>query len=902
MSNSAYTIRVIKGGMTVSRLTVPSQAGARGEAVTLVVESGASYQISQSASNLGPTKIRARRAGSNLWISVDGADPNQPDVIIQGYFDLPRLPMLLGVDSAGEVGVYSPADVSPLAALHGMSKGGAPALDDELHLGGKAAASLIDGVSDTTLLWGGVAVGGLLLYKAVNKDSSPESSPIDAVKAYADNPLATAPSVSTYSTAGVRGVDGANLDAINSVVQTLKSVGIPDVAKLQKVVDTYNRLLAKADGLASADPAKDALVAADYETLGVKLQSLDKVDLGLALLNDVIDLSTVRSVDTVGELTKLADSVAKVFETINGTGNTLVFADINALGVGARQGSVAASATNLDAVKSALGAFATATEAARIDRVGEIQSIVTAYDKILKYADGPAAVSLPGNAPTVQDYADVRADIGIAKTGAVGASTTVADNALRLLGEVVGASATTAVDTVKEIGEIGKAIDHLMALASTSVVPAKLDLTSADLALLGITVSGSEQMAPAKFDKLWKAISESPNDGSGVNSLTQIRTLVTDAMEGLSATEALAALRTWTSSGATAPAQKTYEAAGVTGVTLNNVDAINSAVLALEPVDVNTTEKVQKVVAAYVRILAEANGSSLPDPTPLDDLTYLDYKTVGTSLRTLESSPTALTFLNDVIENRPITAVDSVADTNGLNGIVMSVEKVIDTLNGSPLGLSLSLSDYGTLGVVDGAGRVVTTTLSNLNPDAILSSLKIAPKTGDAAIDTLGELQAIATGFERILAYADGSSIANQPASGPKASDYSAVFANIGLAANGVLGAVNTLADNSLRLLNEAVGMKSTTGVDSVAEINRIAEAVDHVMALAAMNRLDSYSGQLTGADLSTLGVSVGSNNELVNTEQFKAFWSSVANTANTGAGVGSLSQLQALYTASLTI
>jgi hypothetical protein len=280
----------------------------------------------------------------------------------------------------------------------------------------------------------------------------------------------------------------------------------------------------------------------------------------------------------------------------------------------------------------------------------------------------------------------------------------------------------------------------------------------------------------------------------------------------------------------------------------------------------------------------------------------LDYKAVGTSLRTLESSPTALAFLNDVIENRPISAVKSVNDSVGLNGIVMAVEKVIDTLNGSPLGLTLSAADYGTLGVTDSTGRSVTTNIG-FSPDAILSSLKVAPKSGDVAIDTFGELQAIASGYEKILAYADGSSIANQPAVGPKASDYSAVFANIGLASSGVPGAVSTLADNALRLLNEAVGLKSTTGVDSVSEINRIGEAVDHVMALATLNRLDSgYSGQLTGADLNVLGVSVGNNNELANTTQFQAFWASVANTANTGSGVGSLSQLQALYTASLTI
>ncbi len=901
MSNSAYTIRVIKGGMTVSRLVVPAQAGGRGEGMTLLAESGASYQFAQSASNQGPSKLRARRDGSNLWISMEGADPNQPDVVIQGYFDQVKLPELLGVDAAGEVRVYSPAEVSPLAFLHGISQGGSPVPDDELHLGGRAAASLIQGVSDTVLLWSGLAVGGLLLYRSLNKESSTTSAPIDDIKAFADNPLAAVPGVSSYTNAGVSGVTATNLDAINSAVSALKSSGVPDAARLQKVVDTYNRLMARADGQASSTAATDALTAADFEVLGVKLQSLDKMELGLVLLNDVIDLSTVRSVDTVAEITKLADSVAKVFETIGGTGNTLAVADVNGLGVGARQGSVAVTTANLDAVKSSLGASSMSTGAARIDRVSEIQTIVTAYDKIIKYADGPTATSLPGNAPTVQDYADVLADIGMAKQGVAGSSVTLADNALRLLGEVVGNSAAAAVDTVQELVDIGKAIDHLMALAGTSTVPTRHDLTSADLALLGITVSGTELTAPAKFAKLWTAISDTANDGSGVNSLLQIRNLVTDAMDGLSVSEAMAALRTWTTTGGTAPTFKTYDAAGVTGVNVNNVDAINSAVQALEPLDVNSPEKVQKIVNAYARILAEANGSALPDATPADDLTFLDYKTVGTLLGELESTPSALALLNDVVENRPRSAVDSV-DASGLNGIVVAVEKLIDTLNGSPRGLVLDGTDYAALGVVDAQGRPVTSSTANFNLEAMQSSLKVAPKTGTAAIDQFGELQAIASGYEKILAYADGSTASNQPASGPKASDYAAVFSSIGLASTGVVGSVNTLADNALRLLNEAVGLKTATGVNSVEEINRLAEVVDDVMSLAAMDRLVGYSGQLTGADLSLLGVSVGSNNEATNPTQFQAFWSSVANTANTGAGVGSLSQLQALYTASLTI
>jgi hypothetical protein len=258
-------------------------------------------------------------------------------------------------------------------------------------------------------------------------------------------------------------------------------------------------------------------------------------------------------------------------------------------------------------------------------------------------------------------------------------------------------------------------------------------------------------------------------------------------------------------------------------------------------------------------------------------------------------------LLNDVVENRPRSAVDSV-DSSGLNGIVVAVEKLIDTLNGSPRGLVLDATDYAALGVVDVQGRPVTSSTANFNLEAMQSSLKVAPKTGTAAIDQFGELQAIASGYEKILAYADGSTVSNQPASGPKASDYGSVFASIGLAGTGVLGSVNTLADNALRLLNEAVGLKTATGVNSVEEINRLAEVVDDVMSLAAMDRLVGYSGQLTGADLSLLGITVGSNNEATNPTQFQTFWSSVANTVNTGAGVGSLSQLQALYTASLTI
>ncbi|RZS52135.1 hypothetical protein [Sphaerotilus mobilis] len=897
MSNSAYTIRVIKGGMTVSRLAVPPQAGGKGEAVTLPAQPGASYQLALTSSNQGPTKIRTRREGADLWISVDGTDPNQPDVVIRGYYDQPTPPTLLGLDAAGEVQTYRLADVSPLASLHGLTEGGPPPSDDGLYLGGKAAASLIDGLSDTALMWGGAAVGGLLIYQSVSGSGSDDTPPIDTIKAYADSPLATAPTVSTYEKAGVQGVTSSNLEAINSAVSTLKSSGIPDVDALRKVVTAYNKILAQADGIASADPAQEALVAADYATLGVKVHLLEKSELAIALLNDVVDVRTASFVDTIKELNDIVTAVDKVQETINGTSSTLTVADFGNLAVGAKEGSIAVTTANLPGVKSALLASKDAVGDARIDHVSEIQTIVTAYDKIIKFADGSATTST-GTLPTVQDYADVRADIGIAKGGVAGASATAADNALKLLGEVVGVKSATDVDSVDELVKIGAAIDHLMALAGMAAAPTSSpDLTIDDLKLL-LGDKDMPSIDPAKLPKVWAAIAETVDNGSGVNTRTQIRNLVTDAVSGLSASEALEAIRVWTTTGGTPPSYKTYEAAGVAGVSSSNVDAINSAVQALEPVAVNSVDGINKVVQAYARILDKANGP-LPDSTPDVDLTVNDYQAVGTALRSLET-PRGLALLNDVIENRPQSAVDSV-DAAGLNGIVASVERLIDTIDGGRLGLSLTVADYATLGMTDSAGNVVTASTANFNVAAIQSSLRAAPKTGDAAIDTIGELQAIVSGYEKILSYADGPSVTNQPAAGPQASDYVSVCADIGLAATGALGKDATLADNALRLLNESVGYRFAAGVDTVKEINDIAKAVDHVMALAALTNLDGYTRQLTGADLRLLGLSV-STDELGKKEQFEAFWTSVANTANTGYEVASLSQLQAFYNASLTI
>jgi hypothetical protein len=97
---------------------------------------------------------------------------------------------------------------------------------------------------------------------------------------------AAVPDAQTYAQAGVTGVTSSNLAAINSVLAAIDTSATNTAAEIQAIVDTYNLLLAGAEGATNNQPA---LTAAQYQTLG--LSSVDTAAEAV-LLNQVIDSFT----------------------------------------------------------------------------------------------------------------------------------------------------------------------------------------------------------------------------------------------------------------------------------------------------------------------------------------------------------------------------------------------------------------------------------------------------------------------------------------------------------------------------------------------------------------------------------------------------------------------------------
>lgn len=337
-----------------------------------------------------------------------------------------------------------------------------------------------------------------------------------------------------------------------------------------------------------------------------------------------------------------------------------------------------------------------------------------------------------------------------------------------------------------------------------------------------------------------------------------------------------------------APDISDYSKAGVKNVTAANLGAVNSAVDALVSSSVDSKDKVQSVVDAYNRILGEAGsggGAGVTKPTAGDFLI------IGASIGQAQGNVMHLGMLNSVIANLPSSKVDSVDE---INGLARAVDKVLAMAAGQAV--VLTVEDYATLGLpTDGSGAITNANLAAVNQAVAnaggqaavdtfpeLSGLAVAVATifnyaddstqavptvaqytaigvtgvtetnvaainsavaanVGASVDSKGELQSIVDAYVAILAEANGAAADATPNVNPTAAQYGLIGANIGAAATQPM---------NLSLLNGVVGNLTTQQVDSVAEINAIAAAVDKVIALASGQQVT-----LTVADYALLGI-----------------------------------------------
>lgn len=565
-------------------------------------------------------------------------------------------------------------------------------------------------------------------------------------------------------------------------------------------------------------------------------------------------------------------------------------------------GITGVNAANLAAMNSAVEGFS----AGSVDTKDKLQTIVTAYNKILASTNSTNSTGATATQADVSDFVSIGAEIGLSKSSA---------SHLSLLNSAIGNLTQSQIDSVAEINAVAAVVDKIMGTATGQTLP----LTVQDFAIIGIATLGSGAVTEANLASVSNAIARAGGQ-SAVDTFAELNTLVT----------AITTIYNYASDSSQAvPITSHYTTLGVTGVTDNNLSAINSAVNALSAQQVGSRTQLQTVVDAYAFILAEANGATT-DATPTSNPTVQQFTTIGANVGQSATQVNNLSLLNDVIGNLTVQQVNTVDKINTLAAVV---DKVMSQAAG--LDSNLTVAEFALLGIAtSGTGAVTAANLMAVNQAiasaggaikvdtfAELSGVVAAQATifnyasdntqtaptlanytalgingvntnnltsinsaidanAGLSVDTKVEIQAIVDAYNFILAEANGTAIDVTPQTNPAVQQYTLIGANIGSAADQA---------SNLKLLNDALGGQAIAAVSAVTQINDLAAAANAVMTTAR------GADVVTAAQLVSLGITGVTVNNLI------AVQNAIARTADNGTQVDSLSSLQGVVTSAAT-
>ncbi len=288
---------------------------------------------------------------------------------------------------------------------------------------------------------------------------------------------------------------------------------------------------------------------------------------------------------------------------------------------------------------------------------------------------------------------------------------------------------------------------------------------------------------------------------------------------------------------ATAPSEATYKEAGYTGVTLNNVGAINSA---LQRTRTKDSAGIQKIITTYQKLIDKANGNTAD--TTINDPTLSDYQTLGVGLLNIEaaSKGNALGLLNDIVKSRILGDINTVSKIEGFASIA---DKIMLLAKGDPLPSALTTAELNSIGLSD---------VTDANIAAIRSAFSA---TGGASLKSVAQLKDIQSAYLKVLAQADavkGNTV--DPSKTPTTSELQTLGVTLGKAGN----KDDAQQTNALKLLNDVIDGLNNEAVNSVAEISALATTIDKVMNVAkAASHADAMAVGLMSSELNALGLGV---------------------------------------------
>ncbi|WP_396434554.1 hypothetical protein, partial [Limnohabitans sp.] len=390
-TKSIAVINKITGALEL--IFVPSMVRVGG-VPSLKVPASSSLQV-QVLARPGATDaaIKVKRVGKNLFL----LDEETEFLLLEDYFDTvdASLDVLTVETSEGVVSYLIGAEGQLVAAA---AEGAAAAA---LLPAGGAVGALIPGVGPLAGLAAllAAAAGGGGGGGGGNNNNDGGGTQIQGIVDAAQNNTAsdTTPSKAIYDSTGVTGVTDSNLASLNSALNTFSVNGeaVDTPAKLQALIDAYNKILAAADGTAGNSLEGSRPTADDFAKIGVTGVSSPEE---ARLLADVVDGKNIADVDRVDEIQALANAVKAVLATARGDANADEPTELQLKLMGIQGVTSANWPDVIAAVKD--------SDVEDVDTFEELQDLVhnldPAFDAVRNAAQDNNATT---QTPSVQDYA-----------------------------------------------------------------------------------------------------------------------------------------------------------------------------------------------------------------------------------------------------------------------------------------------------------------------------------------------------------------------------------------------------------------------------------------------------------------------------------------------------------------
>jgi hypothetical protein len=687
---------------------------------------------------------------------------------------------------------------------------------------------------------------------------------LNKIEAYADDGTKPIPTLSDYDDAGVIRVTVDNIDAVNVTVEKAIGKDVDTTAELQLLIDATVKSVASINKIATyADKDGDAPAPeqTDFDNIGISLPSnvtIEEVNLAIkdldkADVDTVLEVSNVvKSVSALNKIEAYADDNTKDKPTVQD------YKDAGVIGV---------TDENLNAVNSVVDT----KNGEEVDTLSELKEVIgkaiesiNSLNKIIEYAVRNGTV----DAPTLQTYANAGIDIPI--------GTSLDD-----INDVIKSKNKGEVDSIDEIQSIVDgvvALNKIIAYADDNTKDKPTVQDYEDAGVIGVTDNN--------LDAVNKAVDDV--EGSNVDTLSELHSVVNEAVTSVKAMNEIANYADSNGTSNPKPTLTTYTNAGIENVTNDNLSKVNAMIASLTKGAVDTKDEIQGVVdhvIALMKIQSYTQTNSGDEPTigdfsdinvngvTVDNLSTiksylsddnLDSSDVAssievqaiinaveainnlakdnsqtptsanyTTLELLMASSTTLSnetsLLNDVIEDKTPSDVDSSAKAHTIAGIV---EKVIAYINSNGDTNEPSLEELNLLGL--------NPVVSDGNILGTLLQLKAEDADG---VDTLSELNALVTVVNNAIdTIKDAAQNNNATDTTPDISTYTTA------------GIVN-VSNSNLASINDVL---NTTAIDA-SSINGAVEIQDIVNAyneiLAGSDGVDNDNITLAASDYAKIGV-----------------------------------------------